>query len=87
MSKPLQFKKGDVLVFTTGAYSDFALSGFLVAIENLDLPELAKEFVGDRKMYEFDNDQFAGWLITKGKAMPCEHNVVHLGDYGEMDLS
>lgn len=87
MSKPLQFKKGDVLVFTTGSYSDYQLLAFLVAIEPLDLPELGKEFVGARKTYTYGLDEFAGWLIAKGKALPCEHNSVHLGDYGGMDLS
>jgi hypothetical protein len=87
----LFYTRGSVLVFTTGAYSDFRLSGFLVAIRDLDLKALAKEFVADEKASteELLNrgrpDDFASWLVAKGHAMPVDAAEIHLGDDGEWE--
>lgn len=87
MSKTLQYRKGDIIVFTTGEYSDFGMCGYLVATEDLDLPALAQKFVGDyQSKHEWDKadpGDFPSWLVAAGKAMPVNYSTVHVGSYSD----
>ena len=73
------------MVFTIGEYSDYRTSGFLVAIQDCDLPALAQKMANGKIPYSdpgADPDNFPSWLIANGYAMPVEHSLIHLGDYG-----
>lgn len=93
MIETLKFVRGSALIFTSGEYSDFGLSGVLVTIKDCDLPALAKEYVAqewaaikERGGDDWDKpgpDGFAGWLCANGHAMAAEAQCVHLGSYGE----
>lgn len=82
MGELLKYPRGSILVMTTGAYSDYHIVGFLVAVADLDLPKLAQQYVGENPK---DNDQyeFPTWLVSRGLAMPVENSEIHLGEYGE----
>lgn len=84
MHPVLKYTKGSVIVFTTGEYSDYRVTAFLVAIQDLDLPALAQQMTAGKYRGDDDADvnDFAGWLIANGHAMPVDHSLVHLGDYG-----
>jgi hypothetical protein len=77
----LNYRKGQVIVFTTGCYSDYSLSGFIVAIEDIDLRGRKDEFLASRDPTWNDGPEFVSWLVAQGLAMPVEHSLVHLGDY------
>lgn len=91
----LKFLRGAIIIFTTGCYSDFGISGFLVAVKDCDLPELAKEYVKqenkairERKCEGLDlasPGQFCSCLVANGHAMPVDASTVHLGDYDEWE--
>jgi hypothetical protein len=90
MDKTLIYPMGSILIFSTGEYSDYGLSGFVVTLKECDLRKLAAEY---RDNYEPEDkwdkprpEGFAGWLIAKGYAMPVEASEVHLGSYGDFDL-
>ena len=80
--------KGEVIVFTSGCYSDYTLQGFLVAVEDLDFPSLLRDFKKDTpgETVYGRRDIFPSWLVAKGKALPVDHSEFHLGDY-ELDES
>ena len=81
MNEILDYRKGQVIVFTTGCYSDYSLAGFVVAIEDIDLSAKRDEFLDGGEPTWDSADEFVSWLIAKGLAMPVEHSLVHLGDY------
>ena len=82
----LKYPKGSVMVFTTGSYSDYGIRGFLVAIQDCDLPRLAQEMANGKDAYMDDDarpDNFPSWLVAKGYALPIDHSEVHLGEYSD----
>ena len=77
------FNRGEVIVFSSGEYSDYSLCAFIVAIEDLNLDELGQEWKALQKDKTYlDMDTFPSWLIAKGLAMPVTYSEVHVGDYG-----
>lgn len=91
----LQHKRGTLIAFESGEYSDFNFNGMLVALHDLDLRKLAREYVAEnyRKMSDderqWDNpekpDGFMGWLVANQHAAPINYSTVHLGGYGSFD--
>jgi hypothetical protein len=85
------YPKGTPITFTSGCYSDFGIHGQLVTIEDCDLPALAKLYDREDREKKGENyysanfDEFLGWLVAKGLAMPMAGEIVHLGEYGEWD--
>jgi hypothetical protein len=95
MTDTLRYPKGSIMVMTTGEYSDFRVCGFLVAVQDCDLPALAQAFHAER-MAELeaegnadwdtpDPNDFPSWLVAKGHAMPVDAHEIHLGGYGEFE--
>jgi excisionase family DNA binding protein len=65
MAKTLAYPKGSVIVFSSGRYSDYGLIAFVVAVADLDLPALAKEYVAedaakpeDKRGWDHDEPMF-----------------------------
>lgn len=86
MSDVLNYPTGSIMVFTYGAYSDYGITAFLVAIKPCNLPLLAKEFQKTRDEWDReDPDGFGSWLVAQGYAMPVDHSEVHVGEYGRWD--
>lgn len=84
-NKIMVYPPGSVMVFTHGEYSDYHIAGFLVAIQKCDLPALAQRMANGKIPYD-DEDaipaNFASWLVAHGYAMPVDHSLIHVGDYG-----
>lgn len=97
MADTLKYPKGSIIVMTTGAYSDYSITGFLVAVEDCDLPALAQAFAAEERARikagkgarswrgKEDLDDFPSWLVAKGHCMPVAYNSVHLGDYSDWE--
>jgi hypothetical protein len=81
MDEILNYRKGQIIVFTVGSYSSYRLNGFVVAIEDIDLRAKRDEFLDGGEPTWDSADEFVSWLIAKGLAMPVEHSLVYLGDY------
>lgn len=82
--KVMFYPKGSVITFTSGEYSDFSVRGFVLTIQDCDLPKLAQKMANGKEPYmdqDADPDNFPAWLIANGYAMPVDHSQVHLGDY------
>lgn len=77
--------RGHVIVFTEGEYSDYRLSGFIVAAEDIDIIALSKEFTSSRKDYNISD--FPSWLISKGYGLPIAYREIHIGSYGELEIN
>lgn len=82
--KVLNFPAGSVITMTTGEYSDFQISAYVVTLKHVDLPALVREFKATHQP-EHDHDKpsadrFPSWLIANGYCMPVETTEVQLGD-------
>lgn len=92
MTKPdYNFHRGSVLIFSSGEYSDYHIVGFLVAVRDLKLKELVKqfksEFIAKDKWDRASPDNFPSWLVSKELAMPIDSTEVYLGDYSDFEGS
>lgn len=94
MKNILTYQPGTVLVFTSGCYSDFGTSGFLVTIKDCDLKKIVSELrlwkkKPENQRYKGDDDaepsDLASFMIVSGYAMPLDCQTVHLGDYSEFE--
>lgn len=85
MSEVLQYKRGDVIMFTSGDHSDYRVRGIVVAVSDLDLPELVKEFRSEtgRSIWDAAKDDFFAWLLSKGRALPVAYSEEDLDYYAE----
>ncbi len=81
----LRYTKGTLIAFESGAYSDFTFDGMLVAIVDIDLCQLANEYVQEQREakplrsvnYHYG---FVEWLVVNQHAMPIDYSTVFLGD-------
>ncbi len=90
MEQNLKFKAGEVVVLTSGQYSDYGLTGFVVAIADFDMSDEAILYALDsRSKYDdygfdkFDYDEFVAWLIKKELVIPVKYREIHLGSYDD----
>jgi len=80
----LLVKKGEVIVFTKGEYSDFGIDGYVVAIADINLKECAHKFVKIPNEWE-KTFGFVEYLIGCELVIPVAHREIHIGSYGEFD--
>lgn len=96
MADTMKYSRGALIGFESGEYSDFRFDGMLVALQDIDLPALAQQYVKERtaekaagklKDYERANDynEFMGWLVAQQYAAPISYSSVHLGSYTEFN--
>jgi hypothetical protein len=78
--------KGETFLITTGAYSDFGISGKFLVQADFDLDSELTAWLGKnpraRKEYIFEPLDFLADLEGRGLIAETSFLVVHLGDYG-----
>jgi hypothetical protein len=85
----LKFPKGSIITFTTGEYSSFSICGYVVTVQDCDLPALAQQYRDTHKpkaddyYYTVRPEGFPSWLIANGHCMPVSTSEVHVGNYGD----
>jgi len=83
-------KSGSLLMIDCGEYSDYSVLGFFVVLNGFDPIEEKELFLEKnpncKEHYNFDNDKYIGFLISKGYLMEVDYNSLYLGGYGEGDL-
>jgi hypothetical protein len=89
MAEVLQFPRGAVILLTSGSYSDAQTNGLLVLLQDCSLPALAQRFAeeerarlkanpDDSRLWDCESpEDFGGWLIAQGIAMPVDYTEVH----------
>ena len=81
----LKFKKGAIILFSEGEYSDYGLNSIVKTLRAIDLVEVNYAYIieghGD------SIDEFVPWLIRKKMVEPVDHNNIHLGCYGRLRLN
>lgn len=81
----LKIKKGEVILLTTGEYSDYGIRGQLVFIKDCNLKAYVKSKVDGKEQYTADcpePEHIPSNLVADGYALPLEYREIHLGDYG-----
>lgn len=87
----LVFNAGDIVAFSSGEYSDYGYVGHVVITRRCDMCNLVQEFK-DNFIPEYDGDDpshdgFVSWLVITGRAVPFSPTEVHLGSYGQLQVS
>jgi hypothetical protein len=86
-------KAGQRIVFTTGEYSDFGITDWVVVLKDFNLDEAAKDFKanGPPLKSNYSNlHEFTHFLRDKGYVADEAEDAmvtVHLGDYGQLSSS
>lgn len=84
-------KAGEVVVVSSGAYSDYGIHGIYRLTQDIDPDGLCEQWLEIhpdlRKEYEFDEYDFIAWVLKEhGEAFEQIEAVEwHLGDYGNLE--
>ena len=93
-------KKGDLVTFASGEYSDYCVWGLVEAVEEFDLGEIRDEWyeiyteikpkrwgAGEEHILKAGGVEFLPYLVSKGLVVDRDYFEVHTGCYGECDIS
>lgn len=81
-----QFKKGEVVLVSSGEYSDYGIIALCEAVNDFDATELAAIFKAKtpEKKY-FDQSDFGDWLIESGHLRKMKFAELYVGSYSEIE--
>ena len=88
MAQNLDLKAGELLVFSTGSYSDYGYQGSYVVLRDIasaEMEEIATQINSDGDKYD-SQDRFQAELIRRGCLLTINMREIHLGDWGEVIL-
>jgi hypothetical protein len=80
---------GEVIVLTSGEYSDYGITGYIVSLIDFDMGEAVDTFKQSISSDDYDYDthsKFIAWLVATEKVVPVEHREIHIGSYGRLEL-
>lgn len=89
MTQNLEFKAGHLIVFSEGEYSDYGYRGSYVCLQNVsheEITDLADSIKSEDDRYR-RVDKFESECIKKGWLAIIEIREIHLGSYGDLDVS
>lgn len=86
-SEHLKFKAGDRFVASEGCYSDFHIVGTFIALADFDMAEQAETHRKTVPPGFVATGSFLPKLVTLGLVRDDDIREIHLGCYGELDLS
>lgn len=85
-------KKGQIMVLTSGDYSDYGINAIFKALEDFDLDAEVQEYYKQETEVQFDRNRrktgidFPAWLVKWRVAEEVDFLEIHTGDYGEVDI-
>jgi hypothetical protein len=88
-----EISAGEIIVLTSGEYSDYGIVGYIVAKINFDIKEAIDLFKQETKDYSecgYINDahnRFIAWLVITERAVPVEYRELHIGSYCELEIA
>ena len=74
-------KAGDIVLVTSGEYSDFGIIALCRAAVGFDAKELVSTFRAEKGDLCFDNDAFGDWLIKTGRLEKVSFRELYVGAY------
>lgn len=82
-------KAGNLLCAESGAYSDYRVKGFFVVLRdfmpNDELDLFVKDDPRQGEGYNFDEDKYLGFLISKGLLMQVNYDILYLTGYSSIE--
>ena len=75
----LNFSSGDMVMFTSGSYSDYTVEGMFVAIEPFNIKEEYLEFI--KSGTEYSPEAFIAFLSARNIIDEVMHATIDLGRY------
>lgn len=87
----MKVSKGEILMVTTGEYSDYGVQSLVVALADFDINELREEYLSEfpdqTERYSADFYKFNNWLVNEKKIVEeVKHREWHLGDYSSFEM-
>lgn len=91
----MKIKKGELLTFASGEYSDYCVNALVVTLKEFDIEAEKKEWQSSNTNPCKHNPsemvvtgvEFLPWLCIKGLAEDRDYHEVHTGSYGESDMT
>lgn len=80
------YKTGQLLLLSTGEYSDYDIHVVCRVLKNFDSREVSLSYNGKRDDYDFDDDAFTHYLTSNGYIEDVDYQEWHLGSYGTLDI-
>lgn len=86
----LEFKAGQLICFSKGCYSDYCIIDHFICLKDLneDVFKTYEEIYDQKSEKRYYNqDLFISLLIRDGYLMIIDCPEIHLGSYGELEIS
>jgi len=87
------FNPGEVLMLTSGEYSDYSVNGVFVVQKGFNKREIINEFVKETKPFDEDMDlfyvderDFVAWIHKKGLVTDINYTEWRCISYGSFDM-
>ncbi len=88
----MKIKKGQIIAFSEGEYSDYCVNALVVCIREFDLKENKAYWelkhttikdcrYRDRQIKRPDGIGFLPWLVSQGLVEDVDYIEIHTGDY------
>jgi len=84
----MKIKKGELIVLTSGEYSDFIVETVCIAVDDLDLNKLEIEFLETHTKEGCNHEEdFIKWIVVdKRLVVELPYKEVNVGTYGDVKL-
>ena len=92
-----KFNAGELMTTSTGEYSDYQVNGIFRALKSFDAQALLVKWAEStgreinngivRSNRINKNIEFLGWLNKSGYVEDIEYRELHIGSYGDTELS
>jgi len=87
----IEFKAGDLVLLSTGEYSDYGVTGLVrVVLDTWRPAERMQQWLDEHPdqlpKYSFNDLAFVEWLLGLGDVEKVDFDYLHLGDYGTAEL-
>jgi hypothetical protein len=81
----MEITQGDIVLVTSGEYSDFGIVAFTEALQDFDGQEVVDKFLVEKRRensdYYFLDAEFGDWLINQGYLKKKEFKEMFLDKY------
>lgn len=91
-SRTGEHRVGDLIVLTSGEYSDFGITGIYRALKDFNDADFSRAYVGrPANQRKFDKSgagayDFPEWVKSSGYLEEIEYCEIHYGAYGRLSI-
>jgi len=84
-------KEGELMIVTSGAYSDYSLISVCRALQAFDLRAALLDYLGEHpeivEEYRWSDDRFMAYLIMRGLVADEPYISLFLGEYSSFNFA